>query len=404
MYGYIRLLKTENDAKEYDYYRSIYCSLCHSLEYNFGQVPRFLLSYDVTFMALIADALCPYQDGDSKLQAKNQNCWHGLGKTTAVFANRAYLDYAANVSLLLAEQKLLDDKLDKEHFSRRIISQFLFKSAFLQAQKNYPEVSANIASAMQNFNNLEAKFKTDIEKDCKSVFSFANSFVQTNCQVQIKSCLQDLSKHVPACLETSCAFSEVLAQVFKNIPLCVDIVDRPQTTPINIRKFATQDDLGNKLTDCLAVIGAYLGSWLYLIDALSDLAADIMHDKFNILLTTMPKDLRSIVKSNLRQKHANLTNRLTSLTSRNKWQTQSYTWRPVESLAKHERTIFNLLQSSSQAIQNLQNILDCSMALLPYQRSASLLSKIVQLGLYSSLEHNKLRQAYLFNLLQVSNN
>lgn len=404
MYGYIRLLKTENDAKDYDYYRSIYCSLCHSLEYNFGQIPRFLLSYDVTFMALIADALCPYQDSDSKMQAIKQNCWHGLGKTTAVFANRAYLDYAANVSLLLAEQKLIDDKLDKEHFSKRIISQFLFKSAFSQAQKNYPEVSESIANAMQNFNNLEAKFKANIENDCKSLLPAANSFIQTNCHIQIENCLQDLSKFVPASLETSCAFAEVLAHVFKNIPLCVDVVERPQSTPIKIRQFATQDDWGCKLSDCLAVIGAYLGSWLYLIDALSDLAADIMNDKFNILLTTMSKDLQAVIKSNLLQKHSNLSDRLAGLVARNKWQAQTFTWRPIESLASHERTIFNLLQTSSQAIQKIQNTLDCSMALLPYQRSASLLSKIIQLGLHSSLEHNKLRQAYLFNLLQVDKN
>lgn len=386
MYGYIRLLKTNaaDDAKDYAYYRSIYCSLCHSLECNFGQVPRFLLSYDLTFMVLLADALSPYLDESQECQAKERRCLTSLGKSTPVFANRAYLDYAANVSLLLAEQKLLDDKLDKEHLGRRFISQLLFKQAFHTASLNYPSLSQNIAYKMQAFNAIEDNLKNNyFSKQCSN--KATNGFIKSSCAQQIANCLQELSNLQPYSLLAGQAFAEVLAEIFRNLPLSANIIQRPGPTPI------FTDEARSKLGDCLGVIGAYLGIWLYLIDALSDLSDDILNDKFNILLVGIPKITRVQFKGQI--KHI-------PLWQRQKWQAQSFSWRDETSLTSLERTIYDLLKATHTSIQSLQNLLDDSMSLLPYQRSARLLAKIIQLGLSSSLEHNYLRQAFLFNLLK----
>lgn len=398
MYGYIRLLKTKNDTLDYAYYKSIYCSLCHSLECNFGQVPRFLLSYDLTFMALLADALSPYQDEEISMQAKKQNCFHKLGKSTAVFANRAYLDYAANVSLLLAEQKLLDDQLDKEHRARFLVSQVLFKQSFNKAKQNYPKLSQSISMAMQNFNSLEAELKqfpptTNKLKAAKPAYA----------EIQITACLNDLSQLVKESLEASLAFSKVLSEVFRHIPLTATFVKRPGPTPISILTWPEQDKRFHNLSDCLALIGAYLGAWLYLIDALSDLADDITHDKFNILLVAMPQDIRSTLKAKLSSGFCYINGKFSKLGNLNKqpnWQKQAFNWRAYSSLKTHEQAIYNLIEAAYTAIKNLQQVLDVSMSLLPYQRSANLLARIIQLSLTYSLEHNKLKQGYLFNLLE----
>lgn len=386
MYGYIRLLKTNtaDDAEDYAYYRSIYCSLCHSLECNFGQVPRFLLSYDLTFMVLLADALTPYPSESQECQARERRCLTRFGKLTPVFANCAYLDYAANVSLLLAEQKLLDDKLDKEHLGRRFVSQLLFKQAFNTASLNYPSLSQNIACKMQAFNEVESRLKAkEFSKLCTN--NLASSFINANCAQQIANCLQELTNLQPYDLLAGQAFAEVLAEIFRNLPLSANIIQRPGPTPI-----FTNESL-SKLGDCLGVIGAYLGVWLYLIDALSDLSNDIFNNKFNILLVGMPEN--TLIKLRGHIKHI-------PLWQRQKWQAQSFSWRDRASLTTLEKTIYDLLKTAHASIQSLQNLVDDSMSLLPYQRSARLLAKIIQLGLSSSLEHNYVRQAYLFNLLK----
>ena len=53
MFGYIRLNKPECKIREYEYYRAVYCGLCRMLGKCTGQCSRLMLSYDMTFMALV---------------------------------------------------------------------------------------------------------------------------------------------------------------------------------------------------------------------------------------------------------------------------------------------------------------------------------------------------------------
>lgn len=126
MYGYIRFYKAQLSAPDYERYKSVYCSLCHALADNFGQLPRFMLSYDLTFMVLLAEALTVFpQAGDALWQP--ERCLEHFGKKTAVAHHWSFLDYAANISVLLAEQKLLDDQTDKEHLLRTFGVKRLFQ-------------------------------------------------------------------------------------------------------------------------------------------------------------------------------------------------------------------------------------------------------------------------------------
>lgn len=399
MYGYIRLLKAKpNDEEDFNTYRSIYCSLCHSLEMNFGQIPRFLLSYDLTFMALLADSLSLYEDTQIDMQAKAKHCWQKLGKVTPVFGNRSYLDYAANVSLLLAEQKLLDDKLDKEHLPRRLLSQVLFKQAFWQAKQNYPKLASIIEANMQAFNAMESKLKGADSTSMLNSTSMPNSqlelvdtnpscFVKQTCLKQLINCLEPLKAYAPQAVHLSLQFAEVLAQIFSYLPLSVDIIQRPGATPNSILQANRQP-----LSACLGVIGAYLGAWLYLVDALSDLASDINSGHFNILLASKDySELRPVLKQQMQK---------LPLFRQKKWQAKHFRWKEAHKLTTSANKISNLILASSSSLKNLQATLDASMALLPYQRSARLVAKVIQLGLDHSLEHNKLLQAYIFNLLK----
>ena len=53
MFGYIRINKPECKIREYEYYRAVYCGVCRSLGKCTGQCSRLMLSYDLSFMALV---------------------------------------------------------------------------------------------------------------------------------------------------------------------------------------------------------------------------------------------------------------------------------------------------------------------------------------------------------------
>ena len=57
MFGYITPLKSELKVKEFEYFRSYYCGLCNEIKNKFGNIPRFCLNYDLTFIGFLLDAL-----------------------------------------------------------------------------------------------------------------------------------------------------------------------------------------------------------------------------------------------------------------------------------------------------------------------------------------------------------
>ena len=54
MYGYIRPDIGELRINEYRRFRSAYCGLCEALRQRYGVLARFLIGYDMTFLALLS--------------------------------------------------------------------------------------------------------------------------------------------------------------------------------------------------------------------------------------------------------------------------------------------------------------------------------------------------------------
>lgn len=57
LFGYVKPFQPELKMKEYEAYRSVYCGLCKELGHRYGLFSRFTLSYDFTFLAILAMAL-----------------------------------------------------------------------------------------------------------------------------------------------------------------------------------------------------------------------------------------------------------------------------------------------------------------------------------------------------------
>lgn len=387
MYGYIRFYKAQLSPPDYERYKSVYCSLCHALADNFGQLPRFMLSYDLTFMVLLAEALTVFpQDTDPLFQP--ERCLEHFGKKTAVAHHWSCLDYAANISVLLAEQKLLDDQADKEHLLRTFGVKRLFQKTFRQAATNYPEIAAEIKAGMLNFNRLESLYRHNY----KNIEALLPAGVQATCAEQIKQVLAPLLSCCPAAYNCTLAFAAVIGEIFRCLPLL------PLQVPPTDRSELTTTVKKQLLSPCLEVIGIYLGAWIYLIDALDDLSDDLRRQQYNILLMS---EKGKLIRQNYERKLLRLQ-QLPLLRQKHPAKKTIYRDKGPEELTEPQKQIADLLHTAQEILHNLQALLDQSLILLPWQRDAALIAALIQQGLPTTLWRCNFKQRYQFDLLQLA--
>jgi hypothetical protein len=130
MYGYLRLLTNVTPSAVQSYYRGMYCSLCHSLWNNYGLRPRFLLSYDLTFLAIVADL-------ESKVSSKNR--FLCVRRTDFKPQEEGWKRLAA-LSILLASKKFEDDILDENDCKAKAALR-IFRKAASKAEDEYEDIA-----------------------------------------------------------------------------------------------------------------------------------------------------------------------------------------------------------------------------------------------------------------------
>lgn len=106
MLGYVRADRWVLRRCDEVVYRAFYCGVCRALGARCGQRVRLALSYDVVFLALVADAL---QERGAVVQPGR--CAAHPGRRLAI-AGGAALDWAADVHALLLECRIQDELLE----------------------------------------------------------------------------------------------------------------------------------------------------------------------------------------------------------------------------------------------------------------------------------------------------
>lgn len=145
VFGYVRAYKPELKFKEYDVYKGVYCSLCKSLLRRYSPLGQLFLTYDATFMAL-----CLLSVSDESTSMRRSRCCYNPRKKCYSCGRNETLDFCADVSVLLAYYKILDDLHDRG-FLKKIVSVLLFPVLSLmrrKAAKAQPQAQQIIAEAM----------------------------------------------------------------------------------------------------------------------------------------------------------------------------------------------------------------------------------------------------------------
>ena len=148
MFGYV-IANSENLTEEQKTrYRAYYCGICHSLKDNHGVGSEFIVSYDMTFLVMVLSSL--YEPETNKAI---ERCVPHPIKPHEYFSNH-FTDYAADMSILLAYHKALDDWRDEKRLYAKTLSVFL-RGDYGRMAAKYPRQTNAIEKCMSKLRVLE---------------------------------------------------------------------------------------------------------------------------------------------------------------------------------------------------------------------------------------------------------
>ncbi len=163
MFGYVEPDKPELKMREFDIFRGYYCSLCKTIGRRYGQVSRLSLSYDLTFLYLLLDAMSPLPVG-----GKRENCIaHPFKKRLVIFSN-IFAEYTSDMNIILTYYNLKDKWTDEKNLAGGTGALALTK-AFKKAKKRHPEKSSAIEGHLKSLSELE-------KNGCESIDEAAEPF------------------------------------------------------------------------------------------------------------------------------------------------------------------------------------------------------------------------------------
>lgn len=205
MFGYINVNSDSLSQENKAIYLSYYKGLCQTLKEKYKWKGHILLNYDMTFLVLLLDGLYQ-QKVNENIALKKVNC-------------SKFLEYVADMNLILNYHSFLDDWKDDKNLSRKILSN-MFKKDYMRLVKKYPR-----------------QIKV-IEKSLLQLSEYEKNSVQN----------VDLVSQVTG---------EMLGEIF-----------------------AWQED---ELYDELKTLGLYMGKFVYIMDAYEDYESDMKKHNYNPL-------------------------------------------------------------------------------------------------------------------------
>lgn len=157
MFGYVTVNKEELKVKDVKKYQAFYCGVCRELGKRHGTVSRTTLTYDCTFLAVLLTAL--YEEN-----VKEDTCRcviHPLKKH--LYYQNQYIEYAADMNLLLCYYNLLDDWKDEKKLIPFATAKVLHKE-FQKVCEQYPRQEQAVRQYMKRLTDCETESVRDIDR------------------------------------------------------------------------------------------------------------------------------------------------------------------------------------------------------------------------------------------------
>ena len=237
MLGYVVTFKPEMKVKEAELYKAYYCGVCKSIGRRYGQLPRFILSFDAAFLSTVLDGFFPHV-----VEFQRERCIAHPHKKEPIARCHA-IDFAGDIMLILAWYKALDDIHD-EGSKKALAFSKAFRGKFNKLKAEHPNLCMEIQRILSELSHLE-------DTNCNSIDRASEAFAKI----------------------MEAIFTEGLSYIY-----CKKIEEG------TLEKSEEWDKKIQVSKIVLARVGYHLGKWIYLMDAFDDIEENIESGAYNPLL------------------------------------------------------------------------------------------------------------------------
>lgn len=164
MFGYVRPPLDDLPPEEAERFRRIYCGLCHTLGERYGTIARFILNYDLTYLAIFLSA-------EAESECAQSRCIVSPFRGKPYVPSNEALELAADESVILAYWQLRDGASDHDFFHglKYRSGCAALESAYRKAAKARPSFDALTRRQLQILQELE-------HEKCPSIDRAADAF------------------------------------------------------------------------------------------------------------------------------------------------------------------------------------------------------------------------------------
>lgn len=156
MFGYLTVCRDELKIKDERTYKAYYCGICEELRKQHGQISRFSLTYDMTFLALLLQGVY-----EGQTQSGKKRCLPHPVKPHPVITGKGTA-YAADMNVLLCYYDHLDDWEDEKKPSGLVMSHGM-RRTFEKTAARYPRQMQAIQTYLKELKNCEATNSQDVD-------------------------------------------------------------------------------------------------------------------------------------------------------------------------------------------------------------------------------------------------
>lgn len=166
MFGYVIPDKGELKVREFEIFKAYYCGLCHEIG-RISQFSRLTLTYDMTFTALLLSSV--FKESE---EGEMHFCPFKMRNMLTINSNE-YLLYAAELNIILANRKLLDNYNDERNILSLVGSKLI----------NISELSSMTGEKV-DFIDRQLKVLGEYEKKhCSNIDQVADPFALLTAEI-----------------------------------------------------------------------------------------------------------------------------------------------------------------------------------------------------------------------------
>ena len=153
MFGYIRPMKGQLKVCEFERFKACYCGLCHALGKKYGPAARFILNFELVFLAMLL------WEQDEPPKIGRRRCIASPCRKKPCCERNPALDTCAGYSVILSWWKLRDTIRD-ERFIKTVphrIFSLALAGAYKKAAREFPEFDGSVRQELKELADYEAQ-------------------------------------------------------------------------------------------------------------------------------------------------------------------------------------------------------------------------------------------------------